>query len=156
MSSAGYAAGLAVGIAFVVAFSIVPFPYGARGEYQDVTITLERTVCFGACPDYLVTIHGDGTVEYEGRNFVAVQGIQTAHISDESVKRLVDEFYRAGFFSLQDRYEQSVTDLPSQTTSITIDGKTKTVYRYGFEPQRLAELEDRIDEVAGTEKWVKG
>lgn len=72
------------------------------------------------------------------------------------MQELVNEFYRAGFFSLADRYEQQVTDLPSQTTSIAIDGKTKTVYRYGFEPQRLAELEDKIDEVAGTEKWVKG
>lgn len=156
MSSAGFAAGIAVGIAFVVAFSITPFPYSGRGEYEDVTITLERTVCFGVCPDYVVMIHGDGTVEYKGRNFVAVKGIHTAHISEESVQELVHEFYRAGFFSLADRYEQQVTDLPSQTTSITIDGKTKTVYRYGFEPQKLAELEDKIDEVAGTEKWVKG
>lgn len=50
-----------------------------------------------------------------------------------------------------------MTDLPSQTTSITLDGTTtKTVHRYGFEPERLAALEDRIDEIAGTEKWVKG
>lgn len=75
MSSAGFAAGMAVGIAFVVAFSITPFPYSRRGEYEDVTITLERTVCFGVCPDYVVTVHGDGTVEYEGRNFVAVKGM---------------------------------------------------------------------------------
>ncbi len=156
MSSTGFAAGIAVGIAFVVAFSITPLPYSDRGEYEDVTITLERTVCFGFCPDYVVTIHGDGTVHYEGRNFVAVEGMQIARISEESVQQLVDEFYRAGFFSLASRYEQQVTDLPSQTTSITIDGKTKTVYRYGFEPQRLAELEDKIDEVAGTQKWVRG
>jgi len=156
VSSAGFVAGITVGIAFVVAFSITPFPYSDRGQYEDVTIILERAVCFGACPDYTVTIHGNGTVVYEGRNFVAVQGKQTAHIAEEKVQELVDEFYRAGFFSLRERYEEQVTDLPSQTTSITIDGKTKTVYRYGFEPLRLAELEDRIDEIAGTEKWVKG
>ncbi len=156
MSYAGFAAGIAVGIAFVVAFSLTPFPYSGRGEYEDVTITLERTICFGFCPDYVVMIHGDGLVEYEGRNFVAVEGRQTARISEESVRELVNEFYSSGFFSLEDRYEQQVTDLPSQTTSITIDGKTKTVYRYGFEPHRLADLEDKIDEIAQTEKWVKG
>ncbi|MEM2140931.1 DUF6438 domain-containing protein [Nitrososphaera sp.] len=155
MSSAGFAAGIAVGVAFVVAFSIMPFPYGDRGQYEDVTITLERTVCFGFCPDYIVTVHGNGTVVYEGRAFVAVEGTQTAQIPEQDVQELVSEFYRAGFFSLADRYEQAVTDLPSQTTSITIDGMTKSVYRYGSEPQRLAMLEDRIDEIAGTEKWVK-
>ena len=92
MSSAGFAAGITVGLSFVVAFSITPFPYSGRNEYEDVTITLERTVCFGACPDYPVTIQADG--------------------------------------------------------------KTKTVYR--FEPHWLAELEDKIGEIAGTEKWVKG
>lgn len=155
MSSAGFAAGIAVGIAFVVMFSAIPFPYGAGGEYDEVTITLERTMCFGTCPDYKVTISGDGTVVFEGRNFVAVEGVQTAKISEEQVQNLVDEFYSTGFFSLRDRYEQQITDLPSQTTSITIDGKSKTVYRYGFEPQQLAELEDKIDEIAGTEKWIK-
>lgn len=98
MSSAGFLVGIAAGIAFVVAFSLAPFPYSGSGEYEDVTITLERTVCFGACPDYTVTIHGDGTVVYEGRNFVAVEGVQTAHISEEKVQKLVDEFYLIGFF----------------------------------------------------------
>lgn len=156
MSSAGFATGIAVGIAFVVMFSVTPFPYSAGGEYDEVIITLERTVCFGACPDYKVTINGDGTVVFEGRNFVAIEGVQTAKISEEQVQNLVAEFYRAGFFSLRDRYEQQITDLPSQTTSITIDGKSKTIYRYGFEPRQLAELENKIDEIAGTEKWIKG
>ena len=155
MSGAAVAGGLAVGIAFVVMFSMFVFPSGYSGDLEDVEISLERTVCFGFCPDYTVTVFGDGTVVYEGRNYVAVEGEQRGQISQEQVRELVDEFYKARFFSMTDRYEQSVTDLPSQTTSITIDGETKTVYRYGFGPTRLAELEDKIDEIAQTEKWVK-
>lgn len=30
-------------------------------------ITLERTRCFGFCPDYVVTVCGNGTVLYKGR-----------------------------------------------------------------------------------------
>lgn len=155
MSSVAVASGLAVGIAFVVLFSMVPFSPGFSGDLEGVAISLERTPCFGFCPDYAVTVFGNGTVVYEGRNFVAVEGVQRDQIPQEDVRELVDEFYSVGFFNLRDRYEQSVTDLPSQTTSITIDGETKTVYRYGFEPQKLAMLEDRIDEVAQTGKWVK-
>lgn len=155
MSSAAVAGGLAVGIAFVVLFSLFAFPPGFSGDLEDVTISLERTPCFGFCPDYTVTVFGNGTVVYEGRNFVAVEGEQRGQIPQEDVRELVDEFYDARFFNMRDRYEQSVTDLPSQTTSITIDGKTKSVYRYGFEPERLTMLEDKIDEIAQTEKWVK-
>jgi hypothetical protein len=82
--------------------------------------------------------------------------MQIAQISKEMVCDLVVEFCRASFFSLHDRYPQQVTNLPSQTTSITIDGKTKAVYRHGSEPQRLAELEDKVDKILGTGKWVKG
>lgn len=155
MSNGAVAAGIAVGIAFIVLFSVMPIPSGFRGDIEDVVITLERTRCFGACPAYSVTVYGDGTVVYEGVDFVKVEGTRTAQIPQEKVKELVDEFYEIGFFELRDRYEQQVSDLPSQTTSITIDGSTKTVFRYGFEPEKLAALEDRIDEVAGTEKWVK-
>lgn len=155
MSSAAVAGGLTVGIVFVVLFSMFVFPPDFSGDLEDIMISLERTPCFGFCPDYTVTVFGNGTVVYEGRNFVAVEGMQRGQISQEDVRELVDEFYDARFFNMRDRYEQSVTDLPSQTTSITIDGKTKSVYRYGFEPERLAMLEDKIDEIAQTEKWVK-
>jgi hypothetical protein len=155
MSGAAVAGGLAVGIAFVVLFSMfLPAP-GFSGDLEDVRISLERTPCFGFCPDYTVTVFGNGTVVYEGRNFVAVEGVQKGQITQDDVRDLVDEFYRTGFFNMRDRYEQSVTDLPSQTTTITIDGNTKSVYRYGSEPERLAMLEDKIDEIAQTEKWVK-
>ncbi|MGI0019926.1 MAG: DUF6438 domain-containing protein [Nitrososphaera sp.] len=156
--SSGVAAvtgGLAVGIAFVVMFSLFAIPSGFRGDVENVVITLERTPCFGFCPSYHVAVYGNGTVVYEGRDFVEVKGEQRSEIPQQDVKELIDEFYAADFFSLRDRYEAQITDLPSQTTSITIDGTTKTVYRYGFEPERLAMLEDRLDKVAGTEKWVK-
>ncbi|MBC2663655.1 energy transducer TonB [Novosphingobium flavum] len=39
----------------------VPFPTAAP---EDVEITLERTACFGTCPDYQVTIRGDGKVRF--------------------------------------------------------------------------------------------
>lgn len=156
MSSVAVAGGLAVGIAFVVFFSLFAFPPDFSGDLEDVTISLERTPCFGFCPDYVVMVFGNGTVVYEGRNFVAVEGEQRDQISQDDVRELVNEFYDAKFFNMRDRYEQAVTDLPSQTTTITIDGQTKGVYRYGSEPERLPQLEDKIDEVAGTEKWVKG
>ena len=153
-ATAAVVAGLAVGIAFVVLFSMASVPRG--GNTDDVVITMERTVCFGACPAYKVMVYGNGTVAYEGFDFVAMEGKQTAQISKEQVSELVSQFYKNGFFSLGNRYESPYTDLPSTTTSIAIGGSEKSVYRYGFQPQNLIELEDRIDEIAGTAKWVKG
>lgn len=155
VSVGAVAGGLAAGIAFVVLFAVFPIHSGFRDSADGVVITLDRTPCFGTCPAYHVAIYGNGTVMYEGRAFVAVEGAQKSQIPPQAVKDLVGEFYSAGFFSLRDRYEEQITDLPSQTTSITLLGVTKTVYRYGLEPQRLTMLEDKIDKVAGTAKWVK-
>jgi hypothetical protein len=106
---------------------VFPIPSGVR-DTSNVVITLERTPCFGTCPAYRVVVYGNGTVVYKGTAFVAVEGAQKSQVSPQAVRDLVGEFYSTGFFSLSDRYEAQVTDLPSQTTSITIDSVTKTVY----------------------------
>lgn len=36
-------------------------------DLKTLTIQLERTGCYGTCPAYSVTIHGDGRVEYNGK-----------------------------------------------------------------------------------------
>ena len=45
------------------------FPTNLSG----LRIKLERTSCFGFCPDYSVTIYGDGTFVYEGHRLVKLK-----------------------------------------------------------------------------------
>lgn len=62
---------------------------------QDLMITLERTVCFGTCPDYKLTITSDGVVLFEGRRFVKQEGATIkGAISQERLKQLMEEFDR--------------------------------------------------------------
>jgi len=124
-------------------------------DISGVVITLERTVCFGTCPAYKVTIQGDGTVIYNGYDFVAVEGERKYTIAVEDIRELIQMFYDFDFFSLEDEYVMAVTDHPSTTTSITIEGETKTVYRYGNGPVILLQIEDQIDEVAGTLELIE-
>lgn len=37
-----------------------------------IPISLEQTACYGTCPAYKVTIHGDGNVVYVGNNHVRI------------------------------------------------------------------------------------
>lgn len=124
-------------------------------DISDAVITLQRTVCYGTCPDYEVAIYGDGTVVYAGNNFVVVEGKRTYSVPAEDVLRLVQLFYEIDYFSMDDRYEESVTDLPSTTITITIEGETKSVYMYGMNlPSELIELSQLIDEIAQTSELV--
>jgi hypothetical protein len=123
---------------------------------SDVIITLERTACYGECPVYKLTISGDGNVVYEGERFVKSSGTQKYQISQDKVKELVDEFHRTNYFTLNDSYSDGVTDFPSAITSITVNGTTKTIddYQGAQAPKELRELEDKIDEIANSNKWI--
>lgn len=125
---------------------------------NNVEITLTRGVCFGFCPDYTVTVRGDGQVRYEGRRFVNAVGERTATIPAEAVEGLVRRFDEIGFDNLRDAYRAQVTDLPTYVVSITRNGRTKRVLDYGGTgdgmPRSVRELQDEIDRVAGTAQWV--
>jgi ankyrin repeat protein len=135
-----------------------PFPH--PWTLQGARIQLTRTRCFGTCPDYEVTIAGDGTVEFNGRAYVLIPGHHVAHVPTQSVKELIGAFDKADFFSANDRYAANWTDNPTQTLTITVAGRTKTVIDYvgtsAGMPLALRNLEASVDEVAGTARWVKG
>jgi hypothetical protein len=120
-----------------------------------VVITLERTACYGTCPVYSLEIGGDGTVTYQGRQFVRVIGKATAKISPDAVQQLVAEFERIHYFDLENVYTARITDLPTTTTSIRIGDRFKKVVDHYGGPGDLEKLEDRIDEVAGSDRWIK-
>lgn len=124
-----------------------------------VAITLERTVCFGFCPAYRVTITGDGRVTYVGERFVNVRGEQRATIPAADVQRLLQRFDEVGFNNLRDEYRAQVSDLPTFTVTLERNGRRKTVVDYGGTsagmPESVRALQDEIDRVANTAQWVR-
>ena len=133
-------------------------------DLAGVVITMKRDECYGPCPIYSVTIHGDGTVIYKGVKYVKVSGRRTFRIPKEKVRELVREFYKVEFLSMKDSYTaldkgngiyEEASDLSGTTTSITIGGKTKRVYNYYGGPTALDDLEGKIDSISGVAKYVR-
>jgi Domain of unknown function (DUF6438) len=128
-----------------------------------VTITLERTGCYGDCPSYVVTLKGDGNVEYQGRDNVKVKGPQHGTIKTEVLKSLIDEFERAAFTTITDTYSQEkckcgfCTDMPTAITLLSKSGVKHAVdHYYGCRcaPKSLFGLEAAIDKAANVEQWT--
>ncbi len=130
----------------------------AQGADSPVALTLERTVCFGGCPVYTVTIHEDGTVIYHGERFVDVEGEQIGQIDPATVERMVEVFADAGYFAWDEAYtDRYVTDVPSVITSVTRNGETHRIERYtgdGSAPLLLPYLERWLDLMANTGQWT--
>jgi hypothetical protein len=137
------------------------------GDLKDAVITMKQENhcgCIGCCPEYTVSISGDGTVTYEGIAAVKIAGKQVYSIQQYQVKNLISEFYKVDFFSLKERYTSrdngdgtvTVIDHAAPVTiSITIKGKTKRVYNFYGAPEKLGELKKKIYEVSGIDIYVK-
>jgi len=129
-----------------------------KGGTPEVLFSLARSVCFGECPEYRVEVVDDGTVRYRGSSHVEVKGDQTATLTDAQVQSLIDAFVDARYFELLDAYDaEDWTDFPSVTTSFRIAGRTKTIKHYlrdVLAPRSLFALENRIDEILDTKRWV--
>ena len=160
--------GTPVYAAFPSSVSIVPperrpdqhVPFPEIRDWRSVQITLRRTVCYGTCPSYRLTIFGDGRVVYTGAGYVKFCGEYSGHIPMDTVRQLVNAFKEADYFNLFDRYDVGFTDLPTYITSITFDDKTKSVLDYGGVgagmPEIVDSLENSIDRLAGPKVWVQG
>lgn len=130
-------------------------------------ITLERTPCYGTCPFYKLTIYEDGKVEYEGEDHVKQKGKAEGRITKAELEELIREFERIDYLNLADDYTsdskncpQTWTDHPSAVTSLNWKGKKKRIAHYhGCQGstvlQQLTALEDKIDQVVKTERWIK-
>ncbi len=121
---------------------------------EPVEITLQRTPCFGTCPEYTVTLRGDGTVTYSGRQYVRVSGEHSWKIDPSAVRALAREMEAAGFFDLQDTYTSMMTDHPTIYTTLKIGSRSKKVKDYITGPPKLKDIEARIDEVSGVRKYI--
>ena len=129
---------------------------------SDLVIQMERQGCFGACPAYLLNIEANGTVTYEGIMYVRVEGIRRAWLNSSKMQELISAIESARFFEMEDRYYVGMTDLPSITLTITLDGRSKSVWHYGlicmdelgYAPMELCDLENLIDEITSSSQWV--
>lgn len=127
-------------------------------DIQNVVITLKRSACFGICPTYNITIYGNGTVIYEGTTNVNMTGIQISNITEDNLRLLISEFKKIDYFSLNETEiaNHVVYDAPMFTTSLTINGTTKTIKHYETAvPKQLTDLENKIDEIVNSSQWIK-
>lgn len=124
-----------------------------------IFISLRRSGCFGTCPSYTVTVSTDGIV-FEGDYYVVARGKHTAGIDPKVVRKLASRFVAADFYSMEPKYVASVTDNPTYVLTIDIDGHKKTVEDYvgSWEgmPAVISDLEQEVDDLAKTERWIEG
>jgi hypothetical protein len=129
----------------------------------DEIIRMSRSGCGWACPSYRLSFFRDGTIIFDGRAHTAVNGEQRSRISDAAVAALLRDLQQQ-LPPMAKRYTpdsrdcgQMFTDQATTQLSARLQQGVITSERYGgcpAAPKALAELEKKVDVVAGSDLWV--
>lgn len=136
---------------------------------------MKRTMCFGQCPVYTVTIHGDGSVVFLGEIFVKTTHPQKATLRPGDLATLREALDRSRFFdhdkngrlpkdptclrsgnSMTCDFEDDVICSDTSHSVITVKRGTETheIDHDHCTASLLDALETTIDELAGTRVWI--
>jgi ankyrin repeat protein len=133
----------------------VPFP--EVRDWGSLQIKLELD-------NYSIEIKGNGVVIYNARGALfLLNGKHRERISEEAVASIVEAFRFADYFSLRDEYSVAANANPNCSLariSISFNDHSKSVRdcageRVGM-PQSVTELEDIIERLTETDKWLWG
>lgn len=130
---------------------------------ESMSITLERTRCFGSCPEYEVTLTDDGLVTYRGVSYVKERGSKIKRVSPSAFRELVRRFESGGFEQLSPPWKcppihVQTSDLPSATLTFRRADREHRVEHYlgdGCAPKVLGELEEAVDQIADVSEWIR-
>lgn len=152
----------------------------APKEKAHLSLKMKRSACNGRCPVYDLTVQPDGEIIFEGKNWTKTIGKATDKLNEKQLENLVSEIEQSDFFSLENVYDwdsgnctELASDMPNVNLTINLNGKEKTINHYHgcFEkdnssagktksisdkifPQQLYKLENKIDEIIGTRRWI--
>ncbi|MDB4286097.1 DUF6438 domain-containing protein [bacterium] len=117
---------------------------------EDFVLYLERTVCFGTCPVYTMTVNSRGKVTFHGIRNVDFMGNFEKNLSKKQVKRLAFLIDSGDFWKYDEVYDdENITDLPSFMTQCTHRGKTLKVLARANVPVELRSLQNKLEATVG-------
>jgi hypothetical protein len=128
-------------------------PYGGPTVADSLYFTLERTPCLGPCPAYRIHLYRSGYATYEGISHVERMGMHATRIGTDTLRALLDEFERSGFFGLRPTYDGPITDVPSTIMRMVFVGKDHTVHARVKVPQVFTDLAAFAEELLLPNAW---
>jgi hypothetical protein len=118
---------------------------------------MHRSACYGSCPVYTISVHDDGTLDWNGEAHVKIVGPAHGTLTAAQVDELRKAFADARFDGLSDFTRSGDPDSSSVVLTFRYAWGTKRVAHYEGDdhaPRSLEALEESFDRIAGTERWA--
>lgn len=137
-------------------------------------IALQRGGCERRCAVYKVVLFGDGTGLFNAAYYTPWKGAAPFRVAPERIAALAADAQAGGFFGMRDEYRvfrdaeglhgspgctvSGQDDAPLAIVTVSVAGQARTIVHDhrcgGADPDRLTMLEDEIDAVAGSHRFL--
>jgi hypothetical protein len=122
---------------------------------ESLFLTMERTPCFGRCPNYKITIMNTGKVFYNGIKDTEKIGQYTKVLSAKQLAEIQTKMDEINLFEMNNKYDSNITDIPAVALFVIYKGtKNKIFDRYGA-PKELKEFEKLIDSIVMDDQMIE-
>lgn len=108
-------------------------------------VKMQKTPCYGQCPNYELEIYDNGDVTFKGKMFVDFIGLYKSTISNSEIETIKNKIVEVNFFELDSLYDSPATDIPSCIIEVTLDNKSKKIIDRRYGPEELKDLEKIIE-----------
>jgi hypothetical protein len=126
-------------------------------NYDTVFVAgIQRTPCFGKCPQYEIRLYKSGLAEYIGMGAVEKIGKYQCRLDSSIVALVIEKANDYGFFDLNDFYPVNtpqITDFPMCVSSVRKDGELKIVYNRNDAPLNLIKFQNFLDQFFSDKEW---
>jgi len=120
-------------------------------------VEMEKQPDLGTYPSFRLRVHGNGQVDWEGRQCVAARGRREGRLNPQAAKALIERFEAEGFCQLCSHYYPYNTH--ADTTRLTLslgDERTDVVEQLRQPPGNFGELEQEVERTEPIAGWIGG
>ncbi len=122
---------------------------------ESLFLTMERTPCFGKCPNYKISLFNTGRFIYEGIQFTEKEGNYEGQITNKQMQEIKETMNSINIFGMKDKYDSNITDIPACLLYINDGEQKKKIYDRYNGPEELRNFEKLIDNFVLNSKLTK-
>ena len=122
---------------------------------EEVVLTYKKSPCFGACPHFDFYWYADGSVRYEGKNFVERKGRHKGTLDLALYTQVLAIADSIGYWEMEEVYNNPmVSDLPATTTILRGPSGSVSVENRYRGPESLKALYTELDRLLERVAWA--
>lgn len=112
---------------------------------QIESLTLQRTPCYGTCPQYTLYMEKNGMVKFAGKRFTEKIGQWELKSDADSIGLLFQKMEMVDWGAFDSIYPSPYSDLPSIVIKINARNFSKSITITGEHPSKLDSIVSDLD-----------